>query len=149
MMDKFDRFVHELLGWFFFAAVILSLVSCQTKTGGQADADPSTFPPPPAPTEIILYGAAALAAAGVLCFIGAFVAIVFLKNRGLAITLLTCAIGCIVMSPILWWVGENLWWIALVAGLLGLGAGFLLVRKNIKKIEAFLGVDLDRDGKIG
>lgn len=101
------------------------------------------------PSEIILYGASALAAAGFLCLIGAFVSFVFLKNRGLGITFLTCAAGAIIGAPILYWVGANLWWIALVAALAGLGIGFLLARKHIEKIEAFLGVDLNRDGKIG
>jgi hypothetical protein len=132
----------------------LMLTACQTKSPPAEGGVSGSAPDLPlwasySPAEIVLLGATALAAAGGLCLVGAFVAFIFLGNRKLGITLLTCAAGCIVGAPILYWVGANLWWIALLAALVGLGAGFLLVRKHIDKIETFLGVDLDRDGDIG
>jgi len=133
---------------------LLLVAGCSTKSPPADGGVPGSAPDLPlwasySPAEIVLLGATALAAAGVLCLVGAFVAFIFLGNRKLGITLLTCAAGCIVGAPILYWVGANLWWIALLAALVGLGAGFLLARKHIDKIETFLGVDLDRDGDIG
>lgn len=133
--------------------LMLLLSGCFLRPVGVGDTADATKSPGPwwdlSPAEIIILGASAIAAAGVLCFVGAFVSFVLLKNRSLGISFLACAVGCIVGAPVLYWVGENLWWVTLLSGVGGLGVGFLLIKKNIGRIESFLGVDLDRDGDIG
>jgi len=93
------------------------------------------------PETILLASASAAAAIGALLF---FVGIVFLWLgwRKRAFTALGLSACLVVGAPIMWWVGTNLWWIALSVGVLTATACVWYLWSNIEHYERKYGVDV-------
>jgi len=99
--------------------------------------------------HIIRAGGLLCAALGVLCILGV-VGAVILGNKKIAATLGAAGPMLMIAGGLLAWLGSNLWWIALIVGLVAAAlGGYWVWVKGIPSLEKRLGIDINRDGVLG
>ena len=69
--------------------------------------------------------------------------------RVYAIPLALALIGTIVLGEVVHWIAEHLFWFALIGVVASVLGALWWAKRNARKIEPTVGVDLDRDGSIG